>query len=107
MRKLVLLGTSLCAMALSISVSPASAQTNLWVSKSGNDANVCSQAFPCLTFQGAVNKGGVSKINCLNSGDYGPVIITASIILDCGTGNVGEINNNMGTAITINAASAA
>ena len=42
-------------------------------------------------FQGAVNKGNVGLINCLTSGNYGAVTITASIIIDCGAGNIGNI----------------
>jgi hypothetical protein len=102
MRKLILLCTLLCAMALAISASPARAQSVLWVSATGNDANACSQAAPCLTFQGAINKGNVAQINCLTGGSYGVFVITASITVDCGTGNIGTIFATAGNAITIN-----
>ena len=78
-------------MVLAISASPVRAQSVLWVSATGNDANVCSQAAPCLTFQGAINKGSVAQINCLTSGSYGAFTITASITIDCGTGNIGNM----------------
>ena len=107
MRKLILLCTSLCAMVLLISASPVRAQNVLWVSATGSDANACSQSAPCATFQGAINKGGVAQINCLNSGNYGPFTITASITIDCGTGNVGNGCQPAGTAITLNTAAAA
>jgi hypothetical protein len=90
-----------------ISASPARAQSVLWVSASGNDANSCAQTAPCATFQGAINKGNVSQISCLTSGNYGPVVITASITIDCGTGNVGNVVVSNGSAITINASSSA
>src|SRR5258708_17586470 len=38
-------------MALAISASPVRAQNVLWVSATGSDAAVCSQAAPCLTFR--------------------------------------------------------
>ena len=107
MRKLILLGTLLCAMVLSISASPSRAQNVLWVFSAGNDANPCTQVNPCATFQGAISKGSVSQINCLNSGNYGAFTITASITVDCGTGNVGNVAVGAGNAITISAASAA
>jgi hypothetical protein len=88
-----------------ISVIPARAQNVLWVSPGGNDGNVCSQLAPCLTFQGAINKGSVSQINCLASGNYGVITITSSITIDCGSGNVGNIAATTTRSITINAAS--
>jgi hypothetical protein len=108
MRKLILLCVSLCSMAL-FAASPARAQSVLWVAATGNDANNCSQGSPCLTFQGAINKGSVSQINCLTSGNYGAVTITASLTIDCGTGNIGTVSvtGSSTNAITINAASAA
>src|ERR1700704_6251187 len=97
MRKCILL----CAMVLAMSASPVRAQNVLWVSATGSDAPVCSQAAPCLTFQGAINKGSVAQINCLTSGNYGPFTVTASITIDCGTGNIGTIFLTAGDAIFI------
>jgi hypothetical protein len=109
MRKLILLCTLVCSMVELFSASPVWAQSVLWVAATGNDANNCSQGSPCLTFQGAINKGSVTQINCLTSGNYGPVTITASIVIDCGTGNIGTVSvtGSSTTAITINTASAA
>jgi hypothetical protein len=90
---------------LLIFASPVRAQNALWVSTTGNDANACNQFAPCRTFQGAINKGNVAQINCLGSGDYGTVEITASITIDCGSGNVGRIVSNF-VAISIFAGSA-
>src|ERR1700730_5824334 len=108
MRKLILLCTSLCAMVLLFSVQPVMAQSVLWVGPNGNDGNACSQTSPCATFQGAINKGSVSQINCLGSGNYGnggQLTIVASITIDCGTGNVGTISitGNGNAAILIQA----
>jgi hypothetical protein len=104
--KIVLLLVTFCGTLFLISASPVRGQTVLWVSATGSDANACSQAAPCATFQGAINKGNASQINCLTSGNYGPVTITASITIDCGTGNIGNIVSNSG-AVTINTVSAA
>ena len=101
MRKPVMVYTSLCAMVLLISASPARAQNVLWVSPTGNDINACTSSAPCATFQGAINKGSVSQINCLASGNYGQASITASITIDCGAGNMGNIVvTNNGITIT-------
>src|SRR5258708_1536931 len=107
MRKLVLLCTTLCAILLLISASPVHAQNVLWVSNVGLDANPCSKTSPCATFQGAISKGSVSQINCLSSGSYGPFTVTASITVDCGSGNVGSVAVGAGTAIVLNTAAAA
>src|SRR5260221_3311042 len=109
MRKLILLCASLCAMVLLISASPVRALDMLWVSSSGSDGNTCGQASPCLTFQGAINKGGVVQINCLTSGNYGAFTVTASITIDCGTGNIGTVTTGGAgnSAIVINTASTA
>jgi hypothetical protein len=97
-------------MVLLFVASPVQAQSVLWVASNGSDANACSQTSPCATFQAALNKGSVSQINCLTSGNYGAVTITASIVIDCGTGNVGTVSvigSGSGNAITINTSSAA
>jgi hypothetical protein len=95
MRKFVLFCASLFAMVLLISSSPVQAQTVLWVSATGS-GTTCSTAAPCGTFQAAVT-AGATEIHCLNSGNYGPVTISASIIIDCGTGNVGTISISGGS----------
>jgi hypothetical protein len=107
MRKIILFCATLFTIVLLISASPVRAQSVLWVGPNGSDANACSQTAPCATFQGAINKGSVSQINCLSSGSYGAVIITASITIDCGSGNIGDVIVSSGDAITINTSSAA
>src|SRR6185437_4821549 len=99
----------LCSMALLFAASPVRAQSVLWVASNGSDgsdANACSQISPCATFQGAINKGGVAQVRCLTSGNYGAFTITASITIDCGTGNIGTVSVSGNDAITINTASA-
>ncbi len=111
MRKLVLLCASLCAMAFVAPTSPAHAQIRYWVANYGQDSNNCSETSPCATFAGAIAKGGAGEIDCLSSGDYGAlntVSITGSITIDCGTGNIGTMELNGGTAvININTSSPA
>ncbi len=103
MRKVVLFCASLFTMVLLFSASPVMAQ--LWVSPNGSDANTCDQTTPCATFQRAINVGA-SQINCLGSGNYGPVTITTSLTIDCGTGNVGNIASPSASAIKINTTAA-
>lgn len=108
MRRFILLCTSLSVMVLLVSASPVRA-LGVYVSRSGIDLADCTSTNPCRTFQGALNKyPGTRRITCIDSSDeYGPVTITASIIIDCGTGNIGTIVSNAGSAITINAAAGA
>jgi hypothetical protein len=97
----------LFTMALLMLANPVMAQNVLWVGPSGSDGNACSQTSPCATFQGAINQGSVSQINCLGSGFYGTITITALITIDCGAGNVGNIVSSSTSAITINTTAAA
>jgi len=66
-----------------------------------------SEASPCASFQGAINKGNVVQINRLASGHYGEVLITTSLTIDCGSGNVGNIVNSSASGITISTTAAA
>ena len=104
MRKIILLCASLFTTALLFSASPVMAQQ--WVSPNGSDANACTTAAPCATFQRAINVGA-SQINCLGSGNYGPVTIQTSLTIDCGAGNVGNIVSSSANGITINTTVAA
>jgi hypothetical protein len=107
MRKFILFCASFFTMVLSISATPVLAQSVLWVSATGNDLSACSPTVPCATFQGAINKGGVARINCLGSGNYGPVTIQTSLTIDCGAGNVGNIASSSANGILITTTSAA
>jgi hypothetical protein len=95
-------------MALLLPAGAARAQA-LFVANNGLDSNPCSKTSPCATFQGAINKVNVSTINCLTSGDYGPATITASLTIDCGTGNIGNVvvSGQGSSAININTNAAA
>jgi hypothetical protein len=108
MMKLRTFAGLLCAVALLAFASPVRAQSVLWVSADGSDGNACSETSPCATFAGAIAKGNVAQINCLTSGDYGPVTITASITIDCGAGNIGNVSVGQNdAAIAINASAGA
>jgi hypothetical protein len=110
MRKFIMLCASLCTMAFVVSSKPAHAQVLAWVSPTGNNTGTtCSETAPCATFQYAVsNVSGVTQINCLGSGNYGPVAITGSLVIDCGAGNIGEIASTVsGVGINIISNSAA
>jgi hypothetical protein len=91
MRKFIMFCASFFTMALLIFASPVRAQNVSWVSPTGNDTNQpCGETTPCATFAGAIHPG-VVQINCLASGNYGPVTLTTSMIIDCGTGNIGNV----------------
>jgi hypothetical protein len=91
MRKFIMFCASLFTMALLIFASPVWAQNVSWVSPTGNDTNnPCGETTPCETFAGAIHPG-VVQINCLASGNYGPVTLTTSMVIDCGTGNIGNV----------------
>jgi hypothetical protein len=92
----MLLCAWLCAMALVVAAKPVQAQTQTqsrtWVSSAGADSGSCPQTSPCATFAYAIQQttsGG--EIDCLSGGDFGAVIITQSITIDCGGGQVGSI----------------
>jgi hypothetical protein len=107
MRKYILLLASFFVMALPFYASPVRAQTVAWVSANGS-GTTCTQTAPCATFQAAINTGA-PEIGCLTSGNYGAVTITASITIDCGSGNVGNIvvSGVGGQAVGITASAAA
>jgi hypothetical protein len=92
MRKLVLVCALACAAAFVVLANPAKASnTRSWVSASGSDAAACTQQAPCLTFAHAISQTNVGgEIDCLSGGDFGPVVISSSITIDCG-GGVGAI----------------
>lgn len=73
--------------------------------RSGNDSNACSNILtPCQTFAGSVlqlNPGGEAIV--LDSGGYGPVTITQSVIIEAPTGVLAFIHPPSGDAITVNA----
>jgi hypothetical protein len=98
-RKVVLSLAVLAAMLLpTLYAAPAHAQANnMWVSRSGSDANQCTLISPCAHFFRALNLAqpqlGVPRITCLDSGDFGPMNITISVSIDC-TGTVATPNTD-------------
>jgi hypothetical protein len=108
MRKLILLGASLSAIAFIVVTPAQAANTRSFVASNGSDSNACTQAAPCLTFAQALTQTSVGgEIDCLTGGDYGPITITASITIDCAPGNVGGIDVGANSnAISINLSAA-
>jgi len=95
--------TSLCAMALIVAGTSAYGQA--FVSSTGNDANTCTEAAPCLTFQRALTQtvaGG--SITCLNTGQYSSttLTITQSVTIDCHDGNSGRMDLSSSGTIAVN-----
>src|SRR5215472_3492369 len=98
-----------CAIAavlcLGLGIVPASAQLRTFVSGSGSDANPCSLAAPCRSFQQAHNTvaaGG--EVVALDAAGYGSVAITKALTITA-IGIEASITSNAGTpfGITINA----
>src|SRR5262245_56423407 len=87
------------------SAGPAAAQpTRVFVAAQGSDANACTFAAPCRTFQHAhdvVAAGG--EVDVLDPAGYGALTITKSISIQ-GHDFAGMTVPNGGTGITINAA---
>src|SRR5262249_31181920 len=66
-----------------------------WVASTGNDANFCTHASPCRTFQRAHDQApSGSIIKAIDTENYLPVIITKSITID-GTGSGAFIDTNV------------
>src|ERR1700761_2990360 len=86
--------------------SPASAlSSRTFVSRTGDDDNVCSAASPCGSFAGAIAKtADRGEIDCLDTGDFGSVAIQKPVTIDC-SGSVGGIETiaNGGTIINFDA----
>src|SRR2546425_10197941 len=71
-----------------------------WVASFGSGA-ACTRALPCADFNTAYGQtvaGGV--INCVDSGEYGSVLINHALTIDC----TGTLRGASGTAITTTAA---
>jgi hypothetical protein len=109
MNKFVFSFALLCAITTMSQITPAAAANNRsWVSTNGSDAGPCTAAQPCATLQVAVNNTVIGgEVDCLSSGDYGPVTLINSITIDCGAGQVGTITQTASNtpAITLNLSS--
>jgi len=92
--------------ALCVFPSVARAQaTRTWVSGVGDDANPCSRTAPCKTFAGAISKTAANgEIDALDSGGFGAVTITKSIVLD-GNSTLAGVLVSGTNGIVVNAAS--
>ena len=76
-----------------------------FVSSFGSDANDCSRATPCRTFQAAHDKtNDQGEITVLDPGGYGALTITKSIsVVNDGVGEAGMLVSGGSTGIFVNA----
>lgn len=106
MRKTFLRALFFTSLFISMFTAADAQATRTWVSGVGDDVNPCSRTAPCKTFAGAISKTAVNgEINCLDSGGFGAVTITKSIVIDC-TGTLGGVlaAGTNGTIINITVA---
>jgi hypothetical protein len=83
--------------------SPATALSDrTWVSSSGSGAT-CSRAAPCATFQTAHDVTyPEGEINCVDSGEFGPLTIWKAITIRC-VGVIAGISGGVLGAVNVNA----
>jgi hypothetical protein len=92
-------------LVLAAATVPVHAQSRVFVGAQGSDANPCSFALPCRTFQHAHDVVAANgEINALDPAGYGPVTITKGISIQ-GHG-FAAISVASGSAITVNAGAA-
>src|SRR5262249_4928433 len=103
MFKLALSAIAASLLALTLDITAAQAQpARVFVSATGNDANSCSFAAPCRTFQHAhAVVAAKGEIDVLDPAGYGPLTVSKSISIQ-GHGFAG-ISVASGNAITITA----
>jgi hypothetical protein len=73
--------------------------SHTYVSGNGVNNTACYRSAPCRTFDAAQNTttaGGT--ITCLDAADYGSVVLTRSMTINCGNG-LGGISSTLGVAI--------
>jgi hypothetical protein len=89
--------------AASISAAAVTTSAHTWVSGSGSDANACTFASPCATFQGALAKTSVGGlITAMDAGDFGFVNIAQSVTIDGShLGSITYTGNDFSNAIRI------
>lgn len=93
--------SGLAILGLLLAAAPAAAIPRTFVSGTGSGAS-CTRAAPCATFQAAHNvTDALGEINCVDAGEFGTLIITKSITIDC-TGTGGSISATSTDAVTIN-----
>src|SRR5258708_27929513 len=76
----------LCTFLLIATGTPLSAGNKVYVATFGNDGNPCNTfSQPCATWGGAISKAGYSGVVlALDSGDFGPFLVSQPIIIDGG-----------------------
>jgi hypothetical protein len=89
-------------------VAPAwAANTQTWVSSTGNDMtnNCLTPATACATFAGAIGKTPINgQVLCASAGNFGPITVNKSLTIDCGA----FLNNDAASGgVTISTAAAA
>src|SRR5258707_581134 len=93
-----------CASAALASSGAWAQATRTWVSGVGDDVNPCSRTAPCKTFAGAISKTAAGgEIDVLDPAGYGAVMITKSITIDGGSGQVASVLTNVGNGIVVSA----
>jgi hypothetical protein len=72
------------SVAASFTTTGASFLNHTWVASSGSDSNNCDLPTPCQTFSGAfAQTNAAGEISCANSSDFGQLLITHAITIDC------------------------
>jgi len=97
--------TASCAIAFlcAFQAAPAQAQSRVFVAAQGSDANACTFALPCRSFQHAHDVVAANgEIDVLDPAGYGALIINKAISIQ-GHGFAGIAATGGATAITINA----
>jgi hypothetical protein len=91
------------AVAVTLPAASAQAQTRVFVAGTGSDANPCTFALPCRTFQHAHDTVAANgEIDVLDPAGYGALTIAKSISIQ-GHGYAGITASNSASAITVNA----
>ena len=105
----LLLGAILLAPGLHIDCAQAQLARTVVSAASGNDANDCSRATPCRTFQTAHDKTlSDGEVTVLDPGGYGGLTITKSIsIVNDGVGEASILVSGGAVGIVINAGAGA
>src|SRR5437870_2544042 len=93
--RITLLALAAAAFVLTVSMTaPAEAFLRTWVSSTGSDANPCTRASPCATFNHALNQTtAFGEINCIDAGSFGNLIIQQSVTISCEGGTAGIFGN--------------
>jgi hypothetical protein len=103
MLRITLSTSTASLLAFTIYVGPAQAQSRVFVAAQGSDANPCTFALPCRTFQRAHNVVAANgEIDVLDPAGYGPVIINKAVSIQ-GHDFSGMTVPSGGDGITINA----